>query len=150
MFSLSPDWVVEGRVVAAEGADVGVDAAAVGSAGVVDSAAVVVSAALVESACCGVGLALTGRSWWSVGFAGRSVSLEPGLTLTKVGEAVMTSWSSSSCSVGRGRSSWIEGSMHSPQRVSFQSVKLPLCSFTFVSFTTTLHLPTPVSPLKVD
>ena len=38
-----------------------------------------------------VGFALTGRSWWSVGFAGSAVSVAPGLTLTNEGEAVMTS-----------------------------------------------------------
>ncbi len=52
-----------------------------------------------------MGFALTGRCWWSVGFAGRSVSVAPGLTLTNEGEAVMTSWSSSSSSLGIGRSS---------------------------------------------
>lgn len=99
---------------------------------------------------CGVGFALTGRCWWSVGLAGRSpVSVGPGFMETKVGDADMTSWSSSSCSVGMGRSSWVDGSMHSPQRVSRQSVKEPLWSFTFVSLTTTDHLPMPDSPLGV-
>ena len=93
------------------------------------------------------GFALTGRCWWSVGFAGRSVSLTTGVMLTNDGEAVSTSWSSSSSSLGIGRSSWDEGSIHSPQSVNFQSVKDPLCSFTSVSFTTMLHLPTPGSPL---
>lgn len=56
--------------------------------------------------CPAVGFALTGRSWWSVGLAGRSdASVGPGLTLTVVGVAETTSWSSSSCSVGIGRSS---------------------------------------------
>lgn len=56
--------------------------------------------------CPAVGFALTGRSWWSEGLAGRSdASVGPGLTLTVVGVAETTSWSSSSCSVGIGRSS---------------------------------------------
>jgi len=107
------------------------------------SVGLVISAAAVS-----VGLALMGRSWWSVGFEGWEVGLlAPGVTLILEGEAEMTSWSSSSVSVGMGRSSWDEGSMHSPQRVRRQSWKVPLYSFTSVSFTTTDHLPVPLSPL---
>lgn len=101
--------------------------------------------------CCGVvGFGLIGRSWWSVGSAGNTVAVSagPGLTLTRVGEADIIAWSSSSCSVGIGRSGWSVGSIHSPQRVNLQSVKVPLCSFTSVSFTTTLHFPIPDSPLS--
>ena len=94
-----------------------------------------------------VGLTLTGRSMWSDGLAGRSLSAELGGTVAVETSADITVWLSSSVSSGIGSSFCDEGSMHSPQRVSFQSVKVPLCSLTLVSFTTTLHFPTPGSPL---
>ena len=67
--------------------------------------------------------------------------------LAKPTEAVTTSWSSSSCSVGKGWRSCFEASMQEPQRVRRQSVKVPLWSLICVSLTTTDHLPRPVSPL---
>ena len=95
-----------------------------------------------------VGFALTGRSIWSVGFEGSSVLDGPGEIAVVLTFANITSWSSSSCSVGIGRRLCFEGSMHSPHNVNFQSVNEPLCSLTLVSLTITVHLPIAGSPLR--
>lgn len=95
-----------------------------------------------------VGFAFTGRSIWSLGTEpGIPVSDEPGAMVVVLTIADMTSWSSSSCSVGMGRSVCLEASMHSPHRLSFQSANVPLNSLTLVSLTMTVQLPMPDSPL---
>ena len=96
-----------------------------------------------------VGLALTGRSMWSEGLV-EGVSATVFETVAVEAEADITLWSSSSCSVGMGSSSCLDPSILSPHRVSLQSVNVPLWSLTIVSLTTTLHLPIPVSPLRIQ
>lgn len=98
------------------------------------------------------GLALMGRSGWSdgVAVATSAGTVCPGGGVTVVGGTVVveiTSWSSSSSSVGKGRGLASLGSMDSPQSLRWKSVQVPLFSLTLVSFTMTVHLPRPDSPL---
>lgn len=111
-----------------------------------------ISSSPVESVSVPLGLGLVGRSGWSVGVAVGSspVLMKPGGGVTTVGGIVvvwMTSWSSSSSSVGMGRSVASLGSMLSPHSFRWKSVQVPLCSFGFVSLTITVHVPCPDSPL---
>lgn len=99
-----------------------------------------------------VGFEFTGRSGWSLGLA--RAALEVG-TETGVVEAprvvvAMTSWSSSSFSVGSGMSVVFLASMASPHSFKCQSMKVPVCSLTCVSLTMIVHLPTPSSPLPQE
>ena len=61
---------------------------------------------------------------------------------------MILSWSSSSCSSGIGRRVCLLASIDSPQSLRCQSMNVPLCSLTMVSFTITVHVPMPDSPLR--
>lgn len=60
---------------------------------------------------------------------------------------IISAWLSSSCSDGIGRRVALEASIDSPKSFRCQSVKVPLCSFTWLSFTMIVQVPMPDSPL---
>ena len=93
-----------------------------------------------------------GRSGWSVGFAATAVEgcgtgvmdvVMPAIVVVEM----MSVWLSSSCSVGIGRRTALEGSMDSPHNFRCQSTNVPLFSFMTVSLTRTVQVPIPDSPL---
>ena len=109
---------------------------------------------LVDSSSVPEGLGLVGRSGWSVGLVRREVGVvamptEVVAPTMVVVDVMIASWLSSSCSDGMGRRVDFEASIDSPQSLRCQSMKVPLCSFTCVSFTMIVHVPTPDSPLIV-
>lgn len=91
-------------------------------------------------------LELIGRSGWSVGTGVGSGVDEATEILVVLAVPSSRSCSASSFSLGNGRSPWLIGSLHSANRWSFQSTKVPLCSLTLVSLTITVHSPSPDSP----
>lgn len=99
------------------------------------------------------GFSLTGRSGWSLGFSvGEAVGVGPGVMACVVPAMVVvaiSSWLSSSCSDGMGRSCCLEASIDSPNNFRCQSTKVPLWALTSVSLTIIFHVPTPDSPLRM-
>ena len=98
-----------------------------------------------------VGLALTGRSGWSVGLPIREVTGAVGtaVVVPAIVVVAISAWLSSSCSSGMGRRVALEASIDSPHNFRCQSTKVPLCSLIIVSLTITVQVPIPDSPLSI-
>lgn len=97
------------------------------------------------------GFSLTGRSGWSLGLVTGAVGVGTGVMACVVPAMVVvdiSSWLSSSCSDGIGRSFCFDASIDSPNSFRCQSMNVPLCALTSVSLTMIVQVPIPDSPLK--
>lgn len=138
-----------GSVVAAAGSDESAVSVVSSAGAAVESDVEELESALPEPE--GLILELTGRVMWSVG-------LMRGASVVVIGGRVVVPWGAETTgcwigwvwfmeSPGSGWRTACSASMHSPQRVSFQSTRDPVYWLLSLSLTMIVQSPTPSSPL---